>query len=208
MDAEEDPASEGRAATTKVSRCESARIAGELAPRSRKERGPRHRISPARRCRRRSSSRVKGAARAPQASAARCPTRERRGLVALRSARGSVKVAEALCVARAIVRLDRLCAPGPIGARLVPVDSSAARETRQEWKASGVESPGATVHAARRSSARSSRYMRARGSSRSLAARANQGRQRYAVRRHAEEMPRSAKLLKGSARTAEAGCRR
>lgn len=90
VDAEEDPASEGRAVMTKVSSCGGRGMRAELLFGAR-TRAPRDRGSPARGCRRRSSSRVKRMARVPQASAARCPTRERRGLVAPRSARGSVK---------------------------------------------------------------------------------------------------------------------
>jgi hypothetical protein len=122
--------------------------------------------------------------------------------VVLRSARGSVKVAEALFVslARSFGWTDR--------ARLVSVDSSAAaRDTR---RVEGVRS--------RISQRDRSRGATGLGSELSLSAGAglvpiargesNQGRQRYAVRRNAEEVPRSAELLKGSARTAEAGCRR
>lgn len=166
MDAEEDPASEGRAGMTRVSRREGRGTRAILLPGAGKH--VHLVIAPHRRADVVVDSlrEWSGAATVSKASAARCPTRERRGLVALRSADGSVKRCRS-----SFVSLARSSA-GPIEARLVSVDSSAAAGGTKEGKASGVESLGATVHAARRNSARSSRYMRARGSSRSLAAKA------------------------------------
>lgn len=173
-DAEEDPSFEGRAAMTAVS---GRAVRGRAISQKRSNdlgRGPHRRVGP-RRLRSRARGDVTGRRLRLRAADLGDEVRDRRHA---RGARGSVETLQKLVyVACAMTRLVR--------ARATPrADSSASM--RDVGRVEGVRSRPSehdrfTRLAHDRLAALANR--RARGSSRSLAARAKQGRQRHAVRR-------------------------